>query len=437
MGSMIGFAGLSHLGVVSSIATAARGFDVVAYDPNRDLTTALGEGRLPIHEPDLPQLLAANATRLTFTSDPQALATCAVIVLAIDIPTNAANQSDLTPLDRLVDVVVAAAAPGSTLVILSQVRPGYTRTLNRRLHDVLAAKQISLYYQVETLVFGRAVERALHPERFMIGCADARQSLPAAYQELLSAFGCPLLPMRYESAELAKIAINIFLTASVTAANTLGEVCEKIGADWGEIVPALRLDKRIGPFAYLSPGLGLSGGNLERDLETVKGLACEHGTDARVIDAYVGNSTYRRDWVQRTLYAHFAAADRPPVLTVWGLAYKANTHSTKNSPALALIESLRGIHVQAYDPEVTLSALSPPGFRQHTTPLEACADADALAVMTPWSQFSQVDLVAVRAAMRGKLLVDPFGCLDGEHASSLGFSYFKLGCPAQERSAAA
>src|SRR5439155_15766795 len=137
-------------------------------------------------------------------------------------------------------------------------------------------KRIQLHYQVETLIFGRAVERALFPERFMVGCADPGQPLPQGFDEPLAAFKCPILPMLYESAELAKIAINIFLVASVTATNTLAEVCERIGADWGEIAPALRLDKRIGSSAYLSPGLGLSGGNLERDLATVLGLASEH-----------------------------------------------------------------------------------------------------------------------------------------------------------------
>jgi UDPglucose 6-dehydrogenase len=166
-------------------------------------------------------------------------------------------------------------------------------------------------------------------------------------------------------------------------------------------------------------------------------LASEHGTDAQVIDAYVGNSNYRRDWVLRTLHAHLAPGDRAPVLAVWGLAYKPNTHSTKNSPSLALIQALRGIHVLAYDPEVTLSDPGRPGFHQQSSPLEACAGADALAIMTPWPQFTRIDLARVQEAMRGRLVIDPFGCVDGDHAARLGFSYFKLGRLAQERSAAA
>ena len=166
-------------------------------------------------------------------------------------------------------MVDGAARPDAVVVILSQVPPGFTRARQR------AGR--ALHYQVETLIFGRAIERALYPERFIVGCADPTAPLPPAYRQFLDAFGCPILPMRYESAELAKISINMCLVASVSVANTLAELCEQIGADWSEIVPALRLDRRIGPHAYLTPGLGIAGGNLERDLATVCALADRAG----------------------------------------------------------------------------------------------------------------------------------------------------------------
>lgn len=145
------------------------------------------------------------------------------------------------------------------------------------------------------------------------------------------AFGCPILPMSYESAELAKISINCCLVGMISVANTLAEVCERIGADWHEIVPALRLDKRIGPYAYISPGLGIAGGNLERDLATVCRLAEEHGTDAEVVRAWIHNSRYRKDWVLRVLHSNVLNYCPQPRIAVLGLAYKENTHSIKNS----------------------------------------------------------------------------------------------------------
>lgn len=111
--------------------------------------------------------------------------------------------------------------------------------------------------------------RALYPERIIIGTDEPQRALPEAYASFLLRFDCPILSMRFESAELCKISINCCLVASVSVANTLAEICEHNGADWSEIAPALKLDKRIGSHAYLSPGLGISGGNLERDLNTV------------------------------------------------------------------------------------------------------------------------------------------------------------------------
>ena len=100
--------------------------------------------------------------------------------------------------------------------------------------------------------------------------------------------------MRFESAELCKIAINCCLVSSISVANTLAELCEGIGADWSEIVPALKLDRRIGAYAYLAPGLGIAGGNLERDLATVVRLADGIGSDAGVVKAWVANSRHRK-----------------------------------------------------------------------------------------------------------------------------------------------
>ena len=254
---MIGYAGLSHLGLVSSIAAAGKGFDVIGYDPNAGLVASIAGGDLHVLEPGLPELLASAASRIRFSSDPAALAPCDVIYVAADVPTDDAGRSDLSPVRALVSEMIAAASPGATVVVLSQVNPGFTRTLV----DVAAAKDLRLFYQVETLIFGRAVERATAPERFMVGCFDPAAPLPESYAAFLRAFGCPVLPMRYESAELCKISINMFLVASVTTTNMLAEVCEAIGADWSEIAPALRLDRRIGPYAYLTPGLGVGGGN--------------------------------------------------------------------------------------------------------------------------------------------------------------------------------
>lgn len=423
---MIGFAGLSHLGIVSSAAAAAKGFDVAGYDSDASVCAALTDARPPVVESGLPELLRDVASRTRYAPDASVLAQCDVIHISVDVPTDAANRSDSRPVEALLREAARVAKPGATLVVLSQVHPGFSRALQAEIES-FERKRLRLYYQVETLVFGIAVERALKPERFIVGCADPTHPLPPALDTFLKAFGCPILPMRYESAELAKIAINHFLAASVAMTNTLAELCEAIGADWSEIAPALRLDRRIGAHAYVTPGLGIAGGNIERDLASSMALASHWGTDAGVVQAIVHNSRHRRDWalreVQRAIRAQAHSSAR---VAVWGLAYKPDTASTKNSPALALVEALEGVLVRAYDPKARVNG-SYPQLTVTVAPLEACRDADVLVVMTPWKEFAAVDVVEIKHAMRGRVIVDPFAVLDGARCVAEGFSYRRLG----------
>jgi UDPglucose 6-dehydrogenase len=416
---VIGFAGLTHLGLVSATAAAAKGFAVIGVDSDRAHVQAIAAGALPVVEPDLDALFVANRSRLQVFADLSALAACDVIYIAQDVPTDDRGVSDLSSIRTLIEGVTPVLKPGAVLVVLCQVPPGFTRQL------ALAPER--LYYQVETLVFGRAVERALVPERFIVGCADPEAPLPAQYDAVLKAFACPILPMRYESAELAKISINCCLVASVTVANTLADLCEHIGADWSEIAPALKLDRRIGLHSYLAPGLGIAGGNLERDLATVLRLAEGVGSEASLIAAFVHNSKYRRDWVLRILHRELFGRKPNATLGILGLAYKENTNSTKNAPSLALIEHLGPWPLRAYDPVVATSVLSHPAVVAADSAVDAAAGADALVVMTPWPQFRALDLAAVAAAMKGRMVIDPYSVFATSAVTAAGLSHFTLG----------
>jgi len=419
---VVGFAGMTHLGLNSAAAAAERGFRVVGFDPELATIETLRDGAVPVREPGLPELLAGNRGRLSFTAKPSDLGGCDLLYVAPDVPTDAVGASDLGPVRALVDQVVGHLGPAAVLVVLSQVPPGFTRSLG------FPAGRA--FYQVETLVFGRAVERALAPERFILGCADPQAPLPAALAAFLGEFGCPVLPMRYESAELAKIAINMCLVASIATANTLAELCERIGADWGEIAPALRLDRRIGPHAYLAPGLGIAGGNLERDLHTVCRLADAHGTDAGVVRAWLANSEHRRDWALRQVHERVIPLAPTPTLAVLGLAYKEDTASTKNSPSLALLADLAPFAVRAYDPVVRARPEFHPRLVSTASALEACTGAHALLIMTPWKEFRDLEPAAIAARLLGRTVIDPYRVLDGPGCRAASLEHVTLGGPA-------
>jgi UDPglucose 6-dehydrogenase len=421
---MIGFIGLSHLGLNYSLATAAKGFDVVAYDGDDTLTARCAAGKFPIEEPGFRELFAQHRARIRYTSDETALAECELVFYSLDVCTNERNESDLAALTALIRATAPKLPQGAVAVVLSQVSPGYTRQLSMELRELSRA---DFYYQVETLIFGRAIERAMQPERFIVGAHNPARSLPAPLQAWHAAFKCPVLVMGLESAELAKIAINFFLVSTVATTNTLAEICEAIGADWNEIVPALQLDRRIGPHAYLKPGLGIAGGNLERDLVTVQSLATRHGTDVGVVAAWQRNSEHRRDWAIRQIRHTVQARESQVVLAVWGFAYKENTHSTKNSPALELMRALREIRIHAHDPIAQIDAAEFPHVAIFPSPLAAAETADALVVMTPWTSYASLPLKELRNLLRGRVIIDPFGILDEDECRRLGFEYHRMG----------
>jgi len=415
---VIGIAGLTHLGLNSAVASAARGFQIVGYHDDFALVKQLNSGKPHILEPGLSELLTRHLEGICFSADPMTLAQCDVVYIAVDVPTDDQGASDLSPIHHMLITATAAMRADALLVILCQVPPGFTRLVE------WPAEQ--LYYQVETLVFGRAVERAMYPERFILGCAEPSQIIKEKLYNYLKAFDCPILPMRYESAELAKISINMYLVAAVSTANTLAEICEHIGADWSEIVPALRLDKRIGQYSYLTPGLGISGGNLERDLDTVLRYSERYKTDGGVVASWVYNSKHRKEWAWNTFKSLGLDKNNAVQIAVLGLTYKENTHSTKNSPSLVLLGHLSDYNVTAFDPAAAPEA-APAYVRRADSVLEAIKGADILAIMTPWPEFNEITADILAQKMKGRIVIDPYRMLDYEQVKAAGLDYFTLG----------
>jgi len=418
----VAFVGMTHLGLVSATGVASKGFDVLCIDKNQDLIADLKQRKLPVVEPGLDDMVASNADRQRFSSSLSDLADRDVVYIAPDVPTDDQGQSDLTDIRVLIDEVIPHLGPAGLLVVLCQVPPGFTRELP------LSADR--LYYQVETLIFGRAVERATEPERYIVGCADPSKPLDQRYRAVLESCNCPILPMRYESAELAKISINMCLVASVGVANTMAELCEQIGANWHEIVPALKLDRRIGQFSYLAPGLGIAGGNLERDLATVIRFANEKDTDSGIVQAWVNNSRHARDWAIRTARRVVLDPINDPLVGIWGLAYKENTHSVKNSPSLATIAQMPETRLQLHDPVVPASAAGHASATGTQTAIEAAIGADALMILTPWPEYREVAAADIASALSGKTVIDPYRVMDGEAITAVGLDYYTLGMPA-------
>ena len=173
-----------------------------------------------------------------------------------------------------------------------------------------------------------AIQRAKNPERLIVGTDNGCLPEESYFHSWLEVFSCPILSMKYESAELAKISINMFLMSTLLTANSLSRIGAELGADWDDIIPTLQTDRRIGPYSYLKSGLGFNGGNLERDLKTVVGLAEKYGYSNSLFDNWQETNNSHRLWVQETLDGIKASINHKDAALL-GLSYKENTDSIK------------------------------------------------------------------------------------------------------------
>ena len=408
----VGFLGASHLGQVYSAATALRGMQVVVVDTDAALIAEL-QLAPSVAEPGLTEAWKHTEPLRTCTTNLEALLQCQIVFITKDVPTGDFGKSDLGVIEDLMSQLAhVLEGSGVPVVLMAQVQPGTTRRF--------AGQYDNLAYQVETLVFGDALHRALQPERHIIGIVRRESDPHSCHRKWLEHFPAEHFVMALESAELAKIAINLFLAASVSTTNSLAELARAVGANWHDIVPTLRADRRIGSHAYLSPGLGLAGGNIERDLASFLQLAVQHDVHATVIESYVRSSEYHRGWVLRQLAAegHIGSG----VIAVLGLAYKPDTASTKNSASLELLQHLGGQSVRVHDPQAQSNSLASSVTRCSTW-TDAVTEADAVVVMTAWSNYAEIDVTTLARLMRGRLVLDPFGVLDADAMSANGLNH--------------
>ncbi len=233
--------------------------------------------------------------------------------------------------------------------------------------------------------------------------------------------------MDYLSAELAKISINIFLASSITTTNSLAELCEKIGASWSDIYPALQEDKRIGKYAYIKPGLGISGGNLERDLNTVNDMANKFNSNQQTFKNFIVNSKKRKNWIYEILNKiYLNKAKSSHKIGILGLSYKENTDSIKNSPAIYLIKKLKKKHIHVYDPMVPNMYLGK-NVKRFSTINKFLKDLDVLIIATPWSKFKKIKTNQLLKNIKKKIVIDPYQIFNKTKLTEKGFTYKTLG----------
>ena len=441
------------MGLVTGTGLAEVGHQVICTDNDPERIAALKAGVVPIYEPYLDAMLAANhrAQRLSFTSDAtQAVREAEAIFICVGTPPLENGEADLSAIDNVARLI-AAEACDSKLIVEKSTVPAQTGQQLKRVLEVYR-RNVGVEFRVasnpEFLREGTAVEDFLHPDRIVIGVEDeaSEKQLREIYRPILERrfqcpvhlSGCPamrpptLVVTTINSAELIKHASNSFLAMKISYANIIADVCEKVGADIKEVTYAMGLDPRIGP-RFLEAGLGFGGFCLPKDVQAFIRLADRSGVDFGMLkEAEHVNKRRIELFFEKIRQALWVVKDKQ--VGVLGLAFKANTDDIRFAPSLEIIRRLlaEGAHVRAYDQEAmdkTSEIL--PQVRYSREPQEVAQDADALLILTEWPEFRQLDWARIYSMMGRPLVLDGRNLLNPAAMMDLGFEYYSFGRPTE------
>jgi len=422
--------GSGYVGSVTATCLASIGHEVACVDVDEDRIAAFGRGQIPFYEPGLEELISASGNRLTFGSDlHRAVENAQIVFVAVGTPPCADGQPDLRQIFEATEGIADSAAAGAVLVIKSTVPVGTGAEVERRLRERRGQVHLSVASNPEFLREGSAISDFLHPDRIVIGVEDAKAetALRKLYRPLIAA-RVPLLVTGRIEAELSKYAANGMLAMKIAFINEIADLCERVGADVGEVSHAVGMDSRIGS-AFLQAGPGYGGSCFPKDTRALAHLGRSNGSALTLIEAAIESNRSRVETlIDRVVQSAGSLTGRQ--VAVLGLAFKPNTDDVRESPALALLAGLRkhGAMVHACDPKAGETAKRViPDLVFFEDPYEACKRADVTIIVTDWELFRSLDLRRLRDAMGGDLLVDFRNQYDPAEAAANGLRYISIG----------
>jgi UDPglucose 6-dehydrogenase len=430
--------GLWHLGSVTA-ACVAEHFPTVGLDPDDGVVAALCDGRPPIAEPGLQELVRQGLAsgRLQFSSDLGRVAAADLVWVTFDTPVNQDDEADVELVVGRVQELFPHLTSGAVVLISSQVPVGTTARLEQAFAAVAAGRLVEFGYSPENLRLGRSLDVFRKADRIVVGTRTAEAR--ARISQLLEPLGRPIQWMRVESAEMTKHAVNAFLATSVVFINEIAAACEATGADAKEVERALKSESRIGPGAYLGPGAAFAGGTLARDVAFLLGIGSRLGFATPLLAGVKQSNDVHRLWARRRL-GDLLGKVEGKTIAVLGLTYKANTDTLRRSDSIALCDWLvqHGAMVRAFDPAIPPSmgensAELPDGLALSANLDEAIRDADAIVVATEWPVFRELTADRIAAGGRRPLVLDANRFLAGNLADDARVHYVAVGRPESGR----
>ncbi len=425
----IGVIGTGYVGLVTAAGFAELGSEVWCVDIDAAKVERLKRGESPIYEPGLQELLARNAGRVHFSTElAGALEHARLLFVAVGTPPTYSGDADLSAVHAVVDAIPASQqsrAGPHALVMKSTVPCGTGASLQRTLGE--QGKGMLGYVSCpEFLKEGSAVKDFLHPDRVVVG--DNGDWAGDAVVDLYAPLQAPLVRTDIASAEMVKLASNAFLATKISFINEIANVCEETGADVVEVARGMGLDDRIGP-KFLQAGIGFGGSCFPKDVDALKQLAGNSGYHFQLLTAVIEVNELQKRRVIGKLQKHLGGLVGKRVALL-GLAFKPDTDDMREASSLVLAARLNadGAAVTAYDPVAEEQARKlVGGVSFAASPLDAVSDADAVVLVTEWSEFMQLDWKLIAEAMSGNLVIDGRNALDPDAVRGAGLLYEGIG----------
>lgn len=426
--------GTGYVGLVSGACFSDFGHHVTCVDKDQSKIDALLAGRMPIYEPGLEELVARNveAGRLNFTRDlTSVLAEADAVFIAVGTPSRRGDgHADLSYVYAAAEEMAPHLRDGVVVVTKSTVPVGTGDAVERILHQTCPDLKVSVASNPEFLREGVAIDDFKFPDRVVVGVTDehATNVLTEIYKPLTNEKS-PLLVMSRPAAELTKYAANAFLATKISFINEIADLCEKVGADVHDVAHGIGLDDRIGA-RFLQPGPGYGGSCFPKDTLALIKTGQDYESPLRIVETVVAYNDSRKRAMGRKVIHALDDDVRGKVIALLGLTFKANTDDMRDSPSIAIIQTLQdsGALIRAYDPE---------GMEQSTRVLsnvtycqdayDAMDGADVAVIVTEWDAFRDLDFERAGGLLNNKILVDLRNLYEGAAIEAQGFRYIGVG----------
>ncbi len=427
--------GSGYVGLVSGACFAEFGANVTCIDKDESKINALLNGKIPIYEPGLDNLVAKNieAGRLGFSTElKEKVGEADLVFIAVGTPTRRGDgHADLQYVYAAAEEIAGFLDGYTVIVDKSTVPVGTAREVHRIISNTNPNADFDVASNPEFLREGSAIDDFMRPDRVVLGIeSDRAEALLRELYRPLNLIEAPIHVTNLESAELIKYAANAFLATKISFINEMSQLCEKVGADVHSIAKGMGLDGRIGK-KFLHAGPGYGGSCFPKDTLALIRIAQEHGSSCRIVESVVEVNAAQKARMVSKIRSALGGSEAGKTIAVLGLTFKPETDDMRDSPALAILPAMadKGAKIRAHDPEGMDEAkqLLPKNIEYVDAIYDLFDGADAVVLMTEWNQYRGLDLDKVKGMMNGNVFVDLRNVYEEGTMHKHGFDYHCVG----------